>query len=384
MNVNQIRAALPGATLWDDVQKGLHLRVLGQNKSFYFFYRSKIGKQRRPKIGSFGEITLGEARSRARALSDRIARGEDPKGEWNDQKAEATVQGLWDRAFEKHWDTERFRKSGRAREVKRLFENQLKKPFGRLKLSEVTRPMVREWHGDLADKPYEGNRALEVLSRMFRFAEEQDLRPLSSNPCALIKGHAERKRKRYATEDEIRKIAPLLDKYAEKQPAGVAFLYLLLFTGSRPRAIERATWDELKEFAVGGEPYGILTFDGKSTAKTGQEEQVILPPQAMKALAKLPRIEGETITGVKMPHKLWYKVRAEAGCKDLWARDLRRTFATMGMSNGVDIGTIGELLNHQTVETTKVYAKVLESSQIKAAARIADRISETIAGTSSA
>lgn len=377
--IDELRAALAGQTIWDRGEKssvrGLHLRVSRNGaKSFYLYYRTREQKQRRFKLGSLGEITLSEARRRAQKLAERVSLGEDPKGEWNEKRGETTVQELFEMAWEGYWSRPRFEKSGWGKEARRLYEKELAPTFGALRLSEVTGVKVRAWHERYEAKPYAGNRALAVFSRMFRFAEEREIRKQHSNPCNLVKDFPERKRKRFASREEIGKIIECIEKHVKTAPAGVAFLYLMIFTGSRPRAIERATWENLKEFEMEGQKYGLLRLDGKSTAKTGQEETVILPPQAMKALSRLPRVEGCTITGIRTPRSLWRVVREEAGCPDLWARDWRRTFATIGNSSGVSMGVIGELLNHRSADTTKIYAKVMEDTRIGSAAAIAQTI----------
>lgn len=374
MTLEEIRKAQRGETLWDELVKGLHLRALPEGKVFYLYYRTKSGHQRKPKIGRLGDITLADARRLARILLDQVAVGRDPKAEWDGKRAEETVSELFEECFKAHWATERYQKSGWAYEAKRLFSKRIQPTFGSLRLSEVTAVKVRQWHEKLAGTPTTANRSLSVLAKLFSFAEEKELRPQHTNPCNLVKAHPEHSRDRFATEAEISAIATGLQKYERQFPSGVAFLYLLIFTGSRPRAIERATWDQLEEFELDGRTFGVLSFEGKSTAKTGKFEKVILPPQAMRALKRLPRIEGYTITGMKMPRKLWNKIRDEAGCPDLWARDWRRTYATVGMSNGVNMSTIGELLNHQTTETTKVYAKVVDTRRVEAATLIANKM----------
>lgn len=380
--LGELRAAQPGQTIWDQGEKasisGLHLRVgVNGTKNFFLYYRTRAGQQRKPKIGMLGEITLSQARERARKLLDRVAIGEDPKADWDEKKAELTVLELFERVWKEYWDVERYQLSGHAKQVKWCFEKHIKNHFGTLKLSEVSPMKIRTWHAAF-DSLYNANHALRVFGRMFRFAEEQELRRQHTNPCALVKQHPERERKRHASIEEIQKITQLLETKVQKNPAGVAFLYLLMFTGSRPRAIERATWPQLKEFEMDGEQYGFLTFEGKSSGKTGQEERVVIPPQGMKALNRLPRVEGCTITGIKMPRTLWREIKKEAGCPDLWARDWRRTFATVGMSNGVGEGVIGELLNHRDPNTTKIYAKVMDGRKLQAAAAIATKI-ESIA-----
>lgn len=379
--LEEMKAAEAGQTIWDKGDRasvrGLHLRVAKNGaKSFYLFYRTRGGQQRRFKLGLLGGITLVEARKRATLILSRVSVGEDPKAEWNTSKAEMTVAELFEATVQGHWIPKAQGGSTWAeKDVHNFYKNQLSGPFGALRLSEVTPLRVREWHKRFErQSTYAGNRALQVLSRMFNFAEEQELRAQHTNPCRLVKAHPEKKRKRYATIEEVQRIARILEREAFKHPVPVAFLYLLMFSGSRPIAIERATWDQLKEFEVNGEKYGVLTFDGKSSGKTGQDEEVVLPPQAMRAISWLPRVPGRTITGMQMPRKLWNRVRKEAGCEDLWARDWRRTFATVGMSGGVNSGTIGELLNHHSSETTKIYAKVITDRKVEVASTIAGNI----------
>jgi integrase len=379
MTQDAIRSLPAGESLWDRGERasvrGLHCVANADgSKSFLLYYRTKDGRQRKPKIGTFGDVTLGEARRRAKLILERVAVGEDPKGDWEDQKKELLVKELWERVWADHWSKERFVRSGWGREAKRLWEHDIEPDFGNSRLSEVTAFQVREWHRKGLSTPYNANRALAVLSKMFRYAEEQELKPQHSNPCFLVKKHPENKRKRYATEGEIATIAPLLDREAKRSPAGVAFLYTLMLTGSRPIAIERATWEQLKEFELNGELYGILTFEGKSSAKTGEDERVIIPPQVMKIIRTLPRVVGETIFGIKMPRKLWKKIKEEAGCPDLWARDWRRTFATVGMSHGVGKDIVGELLNHRSRQTTDIYAKLIDTKRVEAATQIANKV----------
>lgn len=384
--MDQIRAAKPGETLWDKGDKasvkGLHLRVLPDGKKvFFLYYRTRSKLQRRPKIGVFGEITLHEARKVASSLMARVALGEDPKGQWDEQKAEKTIQDLYDACWTKHWDTPRYQASGWAREVKRLYEKDIRPEFGGKRMSEVTVVHIRDWHARYKAKPLSGNRALNVLSKIYAFAEEQLWRAQNTNPCNLVKPYTERKRSRYASEAELARILPALEKYGEAQPEAVAFLKVLMFTGARPRFLERALWDDLQEFELDGKLYGMLKLKGKTSADSGEDEKVVLPPAAMSAIAGLKRKAGHSLFSVKKPTKLWHKVRKEAGCEDLWLRDSRRTFATVGMSDGMAMSQIGELLNHRTTQTTKTYAKLQVTAQVKAATDIAARIEQITGST---
>jgi integrase len=379
-----VKNAIAGTTTWDQGEvgsvKGLHLRVSAKGiKSFYVYYRTKAGQERRPKLGEFPEVTLAEARKRAKALLDKVAIGEDPKGDWDNSRAEMAISRLFELVWEGHWNTPRFTKSGWAKEAKQNYEKNIAPEFENQKLSEVSAKKIRSWHKKMEATPIAANRSLAVLSKMFSFAEENEWISQGVNPCKLVKPHKEKKRKRFASPEEIKKMNDILLREAINNPAGVAFIYLLMFSGARPISIERATWSMLKTVTHEGKVFGVLKFDGKSTAETGEEEIVILPPQAMSVIEKLPR-DSDTLTGIKMPKYLWSKIRKEAGCEDLWARDLRRTFATIGMSGGTSSGIIGELLNHKSSETTKIYTQLVPEKRLEATKVIADLITSLLKG----
>lgn len=385
MNISEIKESLPGKTLWDKDEKGsvrgLHLKTAPSGKkSFFLYYRSRSGIQRRPKLGDVTEISLAEARRRSKAILDKVCLGSDPKAEWDVAKNEMTLLELYEKVWEEYWNKERFIKSGHAGEVRSKWNTHLGPRFGSQKLSDIKLLEIREWHKSLAETPYAANRGLEILSRLFSFAEEFEFRSPGSNPCRYVHPYKEKQRRRYATEEEAKKIFQILEREEKKNPISVAHLRLLIYTGSRPRAIERARWEDLQVFYTPEGKYGILTDSGKSTEETGEEETVVFPPQAMAVLETLPKIRGKTLTGSKLPYKLWSKIRNEAGVPDLWARDFRRLFATVGMSNGVNSGQITELLNHSSAQTTKRYAKLMHGSKVRAAMQIATKLDEFVTG----
>jgi hypothetical protein len=70
-------------------------------------------------------------------------------------------------------------------------------------VTEITRADVTKFHHDLRHIPYEANRCLEIISKMFNLAELWGLRPDGSNPRRLIQKYPEVKRERYLSMDEI-------------------------------------------------------------------------------------------------------------------------------------------------------------------------------------
>lgn len=286
-----------------------------------------------------------------------------------------TIDELFQSCWNEHWDCERFNKSGHALEVRSKYQNHIKSRFGQSDYLKLTRSEVRDFHKGYRSTPVTGNRLLEILSKLYKFSIDKEWNELGFNPCFGIKHFTERKRRRYASEAEIKRIGVTLDRMYSEYPVEITFLYTLLFTGSRPRALERATWNEFQELDGG---FGVLTFEGKSTEETGDLESVILAPEIVEKLRKLTRRDDDLIFGIPLPGYLWRLIRKEAGCPDLWARDFRRTFATVGMSNHVDMKVIGKLLNHHSPATTDRYALLDNKAKLEAVSAISQKINSIL------
>ena len=83
----------------------------------------------------------------------------------------------------------------------RLFVNPV---IGELRVPEVQRKDIAALHHGLRDKPYQANRTLGVLSKMFSLAEVWGWRPDGSNPCRHVKRYKEHKRERFLSPDRDR------------------------------------------------------------------------------------------------------------------------------------------------------------------------------------
>lgn len=387
--LEQMNSRVTPGSVWDKSElnsvKGLHLRVLPSGRrAFYFSYTTKSGVQRRPKIGDVPGTKLSEARDRARMLSSRIAIGEDPKGQWDQSKAEATVYEAFLDIATNYWNSPRFNRSGRHDEVSRLYFKMIEKPMGASKLSDVTFQQVRMWHASTGfGSPTYANRALEVLSKIFSYQIEKGWPGV--NPCKGVKANPEKKRKRFATPEELKLIGEKLNERLNRggySTSGALFILALAYTGARPKSLEIANWNDLAIDPEKG--HGIYTFHGKSSADSGEDETVVFPKQLVDILAARPRLKsGKIFASHACWRSVWNQIRYEVGCTDLWARDLRRTFASVGLSSGVSIGAIGETLNHKSAQTTKVYAKIFDEAKIESATTIADKMQELMSASSS-
>lgn len=383
-----IDAMAPGVELKDDRVRGLSVRRHASGRSFMLYYRTRAGAQRRPKIGDYPLLSLAKAREIATNMLIRVAAGEDPSADRAADRTAPTMDDLWERCQREHWN------SGKAwdREAKRLYEKHVSPAHGRTKVRDFTYDDAAAVKENLKDTPSDANHTIAVLSKMLGMAEkfgpsDRKWRDLGSNPCQHVERFPARKRKRYAKPHEISEVAVLLEAEAVKHPEQAAFVYLLIFSGARPSEIVNAEPHQIERHEKDGVLYGVLRLHGKTSDATGDDRCVFLPPQAMTAIAKLPK-EGirlrhrdgtrgrHTITGLSgVPRGLWKRIKPDG----MWIRDWRRTFATVALSNNVPIGKVAELLGHASVQTTKIYAKLMDEEAHAAAATVAGRM-ETIMG----
>jgi integrase len=354
-----INAAKEGDVIKDDVVKGLHLRAFRDSKSFYLYYRTRAGVQRKPKIGDVGAITLAQARKVAKDWLGQVAGHGDPSVAVSEARAELTVQELWQKVYDRH-----YKGSKSADETKAQWDRYVAKKFGNMKLSAVTFEMMDDLHKSMAATPYAANRLLALLSKVFNYGIAP-LKVAKENPTKGVARFAERKRKRYMKSDEAANISAILHRERIANPQSVAFLYLLILTGARSGEIAAAKWSQLDGTR--------LTLTSHKTEGTGNDRVINLPQAALDVLERLPRTTG-TITGIISPKAFWDRVRKEAGCPDLRMHDLRHSFASAAISAGMTLAQIGELLGHQTPTTTHRYAHLMEEAANAAANATADVI----------
>lgn len=367
-----IRDTQLGDVLVDAKIKGLQLRHKATKKVFCFYYRTKSGVERRPTLGAYGMITLSQARRMAQALAEQVGMGKDPSKLSQDARDEKTVEDLWVE-WRKRWGAGK--KS--EKEDKRLWVKKCQ-GIARKRLSDITFEVAADLHKAITKSaPISANRTVALLRAMFRKA----MAPLewtAKNPFEALELNKEVKRKRYVTDDEAPRIEAELQAEAKDNPASVAFIYLLVYTGARRGEIAKARWSDLTTHTVSVDgqevKVGALALADHKTDQSGEARVIYLGPAAMAVIERLPKTSG-TITGVLSPTKLWQKIRKNAQCEGLRLHDLRHSFASAAIGGGFTLAQTGELLGHGTAQTTKRYAHLMTKSASLAAISITKTIS---------
>ena len=165
--------------LWDENIPGFGLRVMPSGrKSFVVQYRAGR-RPRRMSLGPSTVVTCDQARTRAMGILSAVRDGADPAGDRAAKRNAATVADLAER-FDKEHISVRL-KASTAKEYRGNLRRFILPALGRLAVPEITRADVAKFHHDLRHIPYQANRCLEVVSKMFVLAEMWGLRPDGSN-----------------------------------------------------------------------------------------------------------------------------------------------------------------------------------------------------------
>ena len=288
---------------------------------------------------------------------------------------ELTVAGLAERYLRLH--VAAHCKPSSARLYRLELERHVLPALGARPVGAVRREDVAELHHRLRETPYTANRAVKILSRMFRQAERWELTPPGSSPCRAVRLYREHSRDRFLTPEEYRRLGLALGEAAAASngslwPWAVAAIRLLLLTGCRKSEILTLRWDDVDLTAR-----ELRLRD----AKTGPR-MVPLTPPLLKVLDGISRAAGNpwVIRGQKPGAHLtdlsyyWARVAARAGLVGARIHDIRHSYASRALALGESLTMIGRLLGHARVGTTARYAHLQRDAEKAAARRVGDSI----------
>ena len=365
--------------VWDRHLPGFAVRVYPSGTRTYIVQTRGPYGARRVTLGRHGAISATEARRRAWQAIARIKAGEEPLPEHSSSRR-AVGPRLADMAA-RYMDeylalhckpaTMRIRSAAIFRHiVPRL---------GNLRIGAVRRRHVAALHQRLAATPVQANNVIITLSQIYAKAQDWGIIAEGTNPCRHVALYRQRRRERFLTETEFRRLGRVLDEAPANggaTPEAIAAIRLLILTGCRRGEILGLRWEDVNLKA------GELRL---RDTKTGPR-MVPLSPAALRLLADLPRAAGgEWVIPGRKPgaHMVrlgsaWRLLRKRAGLDDVRLHDLRHSFASSALALGESLPMIARLLGHRQIASTVRYAHLARSSVHEAAARVADSLAEDI------
>lgn len=223
----------------------------------------------------------------------------------------------------------------------------------------------------IKDHPLSRNSKLSYFNKLRAcLTQAYEDRIIQYNPMRGIENFKpEEGTRMYLTIEEVRKLAQTECEYPNIKRA---FLFSCL-TGLRRSDVLRLTWNDIQEQSG----FTRIIFRQK---KTKGQEYLDITQQAADLLGERGKPDEVIFTDIHSPTctnetiKRWV-LRAGIN-KEITFHCARHTFAVMMLDIGTDIYTVSKLLGHRELNTTQIYAKVLDKNKQKAVANIPDILKE--------
>lgn len=218
-----------------------------------------------------------------------------------------------------------------------------------------------------ADNKYTGQRLTKCSAdnyyTRFVFAINEAVRKgyIDTNPThrltAADKIKPENSTRTYLTIDEVRKLIETDCKYEDIKKG---FLFSC-FCGLRMSDIRLLKWGDIEEDPTGGARISIVQ------QKTGEVLYLNISEEAKKWLPSIPGESNERVFNMGCASMISRNVDNWANAagikKHVTFHTARHTFATMLLTLGGDIYTVSKLLGHKNIQTTQIYAKIIDQKK---------------------
>lgn len=265
----------------DDITTGLYLRIHA-NGTRVWRYRYKLsGKVRILSLGRVDQISLAEARGKARAAKEQFRIGNNPAAEAQRQAADRLRMPTFEEFA--HEYIERHAKPNKKtwRDDLGVLTNWVIPRIGQLKLEDIQRRDVVAVIDAVRDAGHTRmpGYALAVMRRLFRFAIERGV--LESGPVLYITERQPKPARKAMDQSEIKvwwqatanALIPTSMAYA---------LQLLLLTGQRPGEVAGLCITELELDHAEGPRWNIPG----ERRKSGKPHTVAITPWALEVIRK--------------------------------------------------------------------------------------------------
>jgi integrase len=360
---------------------GLQLRVTSQGvKTFCVRRRTKGGDVERITLGHYPDMSIEQARKLSARVNAEIEEGANPAAVKRAHKAEPSLGDLFEMYMKAHGDLRK--RPDKMRDLFRLYLT----PLANKKASQITYQMVERWHKELPAainrrREQERQRIDEVLAKKGRVGRGVKSTPVSGmrtantalallhavyekarnkrwwsgeNPAHGVDRFKETSRDRFLQTDELPRFFHALSE--EPNETIRDYFLIALLTGARRSNTLAMRWDE-------------ISFERREwripMTKNGTPQIVTLTSESLAILESRKDNDSEWVfparsrTGHLMEPKLgWDRILTRAGIQDLRIHDLRRTLGSWQAKTGASLAIIGKSLNHKSIQTTTIYARL--------------------------
>ncbi len=353
----------------DDLIIGFGVRRTPTGNTAFFLNYVIDGRERRITIGGYPTWGVARARDEAKDLRRRVDAGDDPMVQKEKARAELTVIELWDRYSVEVLPR---KASSSQRNERSMWDRLILPALGRKRISKVEPLDIDRLHNKIsATTPAQANRCLASIRHVFNTAIRWRL--IGNSPVGTGLANDEHGRERFLSADERARFFAALDSRPDT-PSALALRFLFL-TGARRGEVLKATWGQFDLTAA-------VWVKPSSHTKQNKLHRVPISDGAVDVLQRARRLtngeyvfpgrSGEALVEIK---KLFHAVRLEAAISDFRIHDIRHSYASFLVSDGVSLPVIGKLLGHTQAKTTSRYAHLEDDPLRQATNRLSNAIS---------
>ena len=338
---------------FDLEQRGFMLEVRRSGgKTFYQRYTDDRGRERQFKIAPADVLTLSAARRNGRGIQAQALVGQDPRRRRVELRSIPTLAELVHDRYLPHIKS--YKRSWCTDET--VLRIHILPVLGSQPIDLIRAEQIAALVQDMRHKGYATgttNRVVIVLRFIFNLARKWRVPGATENPTAGINLAPDVNRERFLTLEEAQRLVASIEQ-DENRLAAQAIM-LLLLTGARRNEITFAKWEHIDW------EKGTLQVP---LSKSGKARSIALNGVAIELLRSI-RASSNGIYIVPSPvtgrpsaslYFPWHRIRVRAGLSDLRLHDLRHSFASFLVNNGVSLYVVQGLLGHANTRYTQRYA----------------------------
>lgn len=388
----------------DTDKRGLCLRINQKGRIVFSVHkRVKNGRTERITIGEYPSITIEQARNKALEIVSMLTNGVSVAEGLKIKRSQMTFSDLFELFYSQHSIPNKITHVS----DRQKYTKYLKAPLGNKKLAEIDRSDIGSIHSSITASGHgvTANRTIALISAVFSWSIDRGY--YSLNPASGIRKNKEKSRERYILPNEM--AAFLSATQLEENENIRDYVLVSLFTGARRSNVLSMRWSDID---LSNQVWNI------KRTKNGMSQTIPLTPEATKILSLRSKNQLSNYvfpsTGkhghLMEPKKGWVRIKIRTNClsgmsylrlrnylslqeeavlsemlkdspnavykklcdfseglkidvniwkmEDLWMHDLRRTYGSWQAINGVSPLIIGKSLNHQSLASTKIYARM--------------------------
>jgi integrase len=364
----------------DAQHRGLLLelrRTDPDHPTWYIRYKSRdTGKTRYVRLGHFPDMSLTDARARAKDEQAAIRLGADPRADDDAKKAVPTFSEFFEQQYMPHVRT---RKRTAAKDAE-YFRLRLKAAFGHERLNQIRRREIQLFHSKLRDEglaPATCNHYLKLMKRALNLAIQWEIIE-GSNPAVGIQQYREMNEvENYLDDKQLKRLLNILQ--TDKNRIICDIILFLMSTGARCGEALTARWDLID---MEHRTWRIPATNSKS----GKVRSVPLNDMALEVLSrqntkdefKYVFINRQTKNKYVTIQKVWDRLRKKAGLPFYRIHDCRHFYCSQLVSNGRTLYEVQKIAGHSSPRTTMRYSAISTKALQEASSVAADVLKENM------